>query len=112
MIEEDFDRVGLTSLKKALSDPSTQVILVDEVGPMELASREFEDIIDNVLGQNKVFLVTVQRKLAQQLKFQAEKSGIVAFFNLTLDNRTEISLKIVQLIKEALTKLPKGREQV
>jgi nucleoside-triphosphatase len=106
VIQEDFERVGLTSLQRAVDHPDTRVIVVDEVGPMELVSERFKDMIDYILKQNKVFLATVHRRIARTLELKAKRNGEVKAFNLTLNNRTEVPHEINILIRKALKQNP------
>ncbi len=54
---QDFERIGVTSIVKALAE--SHLIVIDEVGKMELFSRQFQNILLKVLDSPKTLLGTI-----------------------------------------------------
>jgi nucleoside-triphosphatase len=65
---------------------NSDVIICDEIGPMELKSREFIDSVKNLLEVDKKVIVVVHQKLQHLLtdEFRNKSSLII---NLDLENR-------------------------
>lgn len=53
----DISRIGVTAIAGALS--TADVIIVDEIGPMELCSAPFVVAVENVLGSSKAVIGTI-----------------------------------------------------
>ena len=54
---QDFERIGVTSIVKALA--KSHLIVIDEVGEMELFSRQFQNILLRILDSPKPLLGTI-----------------------------------------------------
>ncbi|MFZ0892948.1 MAG: NTPase [Candidatus Nitrosopolaris sp.] len=69
---------------------NSDVIICDEIGPMELKSKEFIDSIKNLLEVNKKVIVVVHQKLQHPLtdEFRNKSSLLI---NLDLKNREKVN---------------------
>jgi nucleoside-triphosphatase len=69
---------------------NSDVIICDEIGPMELKSSEFIDSVKNLLVVDKKVIVVVHQKLQHPLieQFKRKSSLII---NLDLENRAKVS---------------------
>ena len=69
---------------------NSDVIICDEIGPMELKSKEFVDAARNLITTNKNVIVVVHQKLDHPLikEFREKSSSLIS---ITLGNRNEIS---------------------
>ncbi len=56
---EDLERVGVAALWRALEQPHVAVVVIDEIGRMELFSSEFRDAVRAALAGPKWVLATV-----------------------------------------------------
>jgi len=56
---EDLERIGIQALE-TVSDPRTDFAIVDEVGPMEMASASFRSSLVKVFHSGKPILATVK----------------------------------------------------
>jgi nucleoside-triphosphatase len=67
-----------------------EVIICDEIGPMELKSREFIDTVKNLLYVDKKVIVVVHQKLQHPLtdEFRNKSSLLI---NLDLENREKVN---------------------
>jgi nucleoside-triphosphatase len=69
---------------------NSDVIICDEIGPMELKSREFIDSVKNLLYVDKKVIVVVHQKLQHLLtdEFRHRSSLLI---NLDLENRDKVN---------------------
>ncbi|MGI0022145.1 MAG: nucleoside-triphosphatase, partial [Nitrososphaeraceae archaeon] len=67
----------------------SDVIICDEIGPMELKSREFIDSVKNLLVVDKKVVVVVHQKLQHPLIEQFKKKSSL-IINLDLENRAKV----------------------
>jgi nucleoside-triphosphatase len=49
----DLERVGVAALQKAVAEPGITVVVVDEIGKMELFSAAFRDVVESALASPK-----------------------------------------------------------
>lgn len=68
----------------------SDVIICDEIGPMELKSREFIDSVKNLLVVDKKVVVVVHQKLQHPLIEQFKKKSSL-IINLDLENRAKVN---------------------
>jgi nucleoside-triphosphatase len=73
---------------------NSDVIICDEIGPMELKSREFIDSVKNLLVVDKKAIVVVHQKLKHPLIEQFKKKSSL-IINLDLENRSKVSQILV-----------------
>lgn len=90
--------VELTSIErfsKNLEWDDSEIIIIDEIGPMELKSKEFIKMIEMILLSDKSCLFTIHLKSGHFLLKKVRKE----FEVLVIDekNRDSIADKIVQL---------------
>ena len=82
---EDLDRVGAGAILSAIKD--AELIVIDEVGPMELTSKRFKEAVQGALACGKPVLGTVHRN-AQDPLVRAIKSGAgIEIIEVTSQNR-------------------------
>ncbi len=58
---DELDRVGVSAIRRALVE--ADLIVIDEIGPMEYKSDEFVRVIGEVLKSEKPLLAVVHRKM-------------------------------------------------
>ncbi len=63
----DLDRIGTHAITDALARPETQILLIDEIGPMELKSKRFVEAVEQALGSDKHLMLTVHQRSAHEL---------------------------------------------
>lgn len=74
---------------------SCDVIICDEIGPMELKSIEFVDSVKNLLEVNKKLIVVVHQKLHHPLidQFRNKSSLLI---NIDMENREKVNEILLQ----------------
>ena len=96
---EAVDRVGVSALKEALSQ--NKIVVIDEIGRMELVSNRFRDIALKALDSPKIVLGTIAMKdtnFAKKIKDRKDTKII----RLTRENFGEVETHVGRLIWKAL----------
>ena len=90
-----FERIALPALQDAVQ--MKRIIVIDEIGKMELASRKFCDAVREVLSSGKLVLATImqhQHPFADQIKALPG----VEVIEITVQNRREVPTRIGEMI--------------
>jgi nucleoside-triphosphatase len=68
---------------------ASEAIICDEIGPMELKSKEFVDAVKNLLNTDKKIIVIMHQKLEHPLtdEFRKKSSPLI---NINLGNRERV----------------------
>ena len=100
---KDIKNIGVKALEKAIEQ--ADVIVIDEIGPMELYSNEFKDAVEKAFKSNKVVLATIHIKADRDPFGRRIKSfPDVVLYTVTLGNRDKLPFEIFNKIKEHLGK--------
>ncbi|MCK4358810.1 MAG: NTPase [Candidatus Cloacimonetes bacterium] len=89
---EAFEKIGIPALKKA--NKSADLIIVDEIGKMEMFSSNFCKILEEIFDSPKPLLATIKKidcKLTAKLKSRDD----VEIYDLTIDNRNKMVDRII-----------------
>jgi len=100
---EVVDLMGVTAIKNALSN--SQIVVIDEIGRMELTSKSFRDIIMACLDSKKLVLGTIAMKENNTSKKIKERQD-TRIIKLTRDNFHEVEKHIERLLSKALEVRP------
>lgn len=98
---EEFEKVGVSALKKACG--GYHLIIIDEIGKMELYSEEFKRTVEAVLDLPNSVLATIG-KFENKFVDKVKKRKDVVIFELTYRNRDEMPGKIVETLKGGFKK--------
>ncbi len=82
-----------------LYNKAYDIILVDELGPMELKSQEFRDAAKMLLALKKDRIVSIHKRLRDDL-IEEYKKRADRLFIITKENRDKIPEEIFRLIKK------------
>lgn len=81
----DLDRIGVKAIESATQ--KCAVVVVDELGPMELFSKQFKQAVQAALENSKVVLAVVHAKAKDPLIEHAKQLPDTELFTVTVDNR-------------------------
>jgi nucleoside-triphosphatase THEP1 len=93
-----LDRVGVSALRQALKE--ADLIVIDEIGKMELLSPQFKETVTQAINSDKRVLGTIMlspHPFADEVKRRPEAE----VFLVTRDNRTDVMKKILNWLTEA-----------
>jgi nucleoside-triphosphatase len=79
---------------------SSEIVVIDEVGPMELVSPEFRRAVQKCVDSGKPLLAVVHERLEDDLLNEL-RSRAVAKFTLSLENRESITEELGAKLLEA-----------
>ena len=89
---EDLNTIGAQAITEAVE--KCEVIVIDEVGPMELFSERFKEAVLKALKSHKLVLAVVHWKAQDALIDEAKKREDVETTSVTLENRERLHKQI------------------
>lgn len=89
---EDFEKVGVSALEDALNRRDIDLVIVDEVGPMEMYSEKFKALLKVLFGGVKPFIITLHRRLVGR----PFMPGSIDLVEVTLENRDYIAGQLAE----------------
>lgn len=96
----DIQRIGVTAIKHAIEE--ADVIIVDELGPMELHSMPFILAVEMALATPKPFVGTIHKRASHYLVAAIKSNQAYRIVELTPENRNEIPNTIVERIQSTI----------
>ena len=97
---EDLDKIGAEAIVSATK--SADLIIIDEVGPMELTSPRFKDAVQAALASAKSLLGTVHRNAQDPLARTIRSSPNIEIIEVTLLNRDSLPDVLVERFRMCL----------
>jgi nucleoside-triphosphatase len=96
---DSLNKVGVSALRQALKE--TDLIVIDEIGKMELLSSQFKEAVTQAINSNKKVLGTIMlnphpHPFADQIKRHPEVEVVL----VTRDNRTEVMKKVLNWLTQ------------
>ncbi len=95
-----LNQVGVRAVKDAIRNED--MILVDEIGKMQVESEEFNKIVKIALNVNKPMILTFNKKSRNPLLQDVRRRDDVRMLELTDVNRDLLPYKVVDLFKEEM----------
>ena len=92
---DDLDRIGARAIEEALQ---SDLIVVDEVGPMELSSKRFVAAVEKAIASDKPMLVVLHQWSQHPLAKKIRKTFRV--ITLSQENRDRIADEISMEMKK------------
>lgn len=90
---QDLVSIGVSAIADALN--GSDVVVIDEIGPMELFSRDFREVVAKAADQAKVLLCAVHKKAQNNLLGSLKTREDAQLFEVTADNRNALSKAIL-----------------
>lgn len=91
---EDLDNVGVASITRAVED--SEVIVIDEVGPMELHSEKFKDAVRKAAGTGKLVIGVIHRSSRDALIEELKGREDFELIKVTEANRDSLPANLIQ----------------
>ncbi len=94
---DSLDRVGVSVLRRALKE--SDLIVIDEIGKMELLSPQFKEAVTQAINSGKKVLGTIMlnpHPFADEIKSHPEVETLL----ITGDNRAEVMGKVLDWLTE------------
>ena len=96
---EAIEKIGISALENA--KVNADLIIIDEIGKMEMFSSKFCEILETIFNSSKPVLATIRLKdcpLTVKLKARED----VKLFNLTINNRNEMEKILLKVTNDLL----------
>ena len=93
---EEFDKYVETNL--SFKDKSIDLIVIDEIGKMELFSEKFKIFLKRIFASNMAILATIGLKLRHSIKNYILNLPSVRLLNLNRQNFQLLFQKVISLI--------------
>jgi nucleoside-triphosphatase len=90
----DIQRVGVASIQRALDE--ADVVIVDELGPMELHSTPLIQVMEMALASPKHLLGTIHKRASHDLVTTIKSNSAYRVTEVTKDNRSELPTEIAE----------------
>lgn len=100
---EDLNEVGTKAILKACRRAS--LIVIDEIGPMELYSNEFKKAVLEALNSDRIVLGTIHYRAKTAFTDAIRRREDIDLIEVTYNNRNELPKIIIEKILEKLAKL-------
>jgi len=99
----DLDAIGVSSILDAIGN--ADIVIVDEIGPMELFSSAFRDVVVQAVESDKPVLGTIHFGLRDSLVNNIKNREDAEIFEVTYENRETLHNLIIDKVVQSLQKL-------
>lgn len=99
-----LDNIGVKAIESSID--LADVIVIDEVGKLEVESQNFVEVVKDALEADKPLLLTLHKKSRNPLLQDIRRRDDVRILEVTPINKNILPYKIIPLIKEEITARP------
>ncbi len=92
----DLKTIGVNAIKNAMN---SELIVIDEIAPMEFKSPEFIHAVEGALGSDRNMLVVLHQKSNHPIAERIRKEFLV--YTVTPENRERLVSKIANILNES-----------
>ncbi len=92
-----LEEVGVKALEHAIDE--AEIIVIDEVGKMEVESKRFGDAVKRALEIDKPLILTLHKKSRNPLLQDIRRRDDVRILEVTPINRNLLPYKIIKLLR-------------
>ncbi len=85
---EDLNNIGARATLNAIED--ADIIIIDEIGPMELFSEKFKDAVKKAIGSGKTVIGTIHWKMRNAIIEEIRRREDAEIYAVTRENREEL----------------------
>ncbi len=97
---QDLNSIGARSIKDAIF--KADVVVVDEIGPMELFSDEFKDAVEEVLASQKPLIATIHYRMKAPMIQKLKSREDAHLIEISLENRDQLPILIAEEVAKLL----------
>ncbi|MBN1621917.1 MAG: hypothetical protein JW871_04935 [Endomicrobiales bacterium] len=92
-----LEKIGISSIKKALNEK--EIIVIDEIGSMEILSDEFRNVLLECFGSGKKVLATIRYK-SQPFTDEVKKMQNASLVFVSHENYLDVKKQIKQWLEQ------------
>jgi nucleoside-triphosphatase len=96
----DLDNIGAGSIRNAVTH--AQIIVIDEIGPMELHSSAFKEAVTQAVNSEKPLLGVIHHRARDPIIQQLRSRDDAEIFEVTYGNRLSIHNVLIERITQSL----------
>jgi len=100
-----LEAVGIPAIEKAILDEAIDIIIIDEIGKMEMISERFCEVVIEALDSDKPIMVTLHKKSRTPLLQDVRRRDDIRILEVTPVNRNLLPYKIEKIMREKLPPL-------
>ncbi len=102
---EALDEIGIPAIEKAINNEDIHIIIIDEIGKMEMLSERFCEAVVAALDCDKPIMITLHKKSRTPLLQDVRRRDDIRILEVTPVNRNLLPYKIEKIMKEKLPPL-------
>ena len=102
---EALDKIALPAIENAINDEKVNIIIIDEIGKMEMLSEKFCDMVIEALDSDKPIMVTLHKKSRTPLLQDVRRRDDMRILEVTPVNRNLLPYKIEKIMEDKLPPL-------
>ena len=100
-----LENVGIPAVEKAILDEEVSIIIIDEIGKMEMLSERFCEVVIEALDSDKPIMVTLHKKSRTPLLQDVRRRDDIRILEVTEVNRNLLPYKIEKIMADKLPPL-------
>jgi nucleoside-triphosphatase len=100
-----LENIGVPAIEKAITDENVNIIVIDEIGKMEMISEKFCEMVIEALESDKPILVTLHKKSRTPLLQDVRRRDDIRILEVTPVNKNLLPYKIEKIMEEKLPPL-------
>lgn len=101
----DLDEIGVNAVHNALKD--AEVTIIDEIGPMELFSKAFRQVVKDAVDSQKLLLGVIHQRARDPIIDSIKKRSDAELFEATNENRQRLHNILIERATQFLNENPK-----
>jgi nucleoside-triphosphatase len=102
---EALERIGVKAIADSIASPDVDIVIIDEVGKMEMHSEKFCKTVIEALDANKPVIMTLHKKSRNPLLQDIRRRDDVRILEVTAVNKNLLPYKIEKILKDKLDTL-------
>lgn len=102
----DTEQIGVNAVQNAVRE--SEVVVIDEIGPMELFSEAFQQAVNTAIKSNKLVLGVMHRNARNPLIDLIKKREDAEIFEVTTENRRQLHNILIENATQFLEGVHRG----
>jgi nucleoside-triphosphatase len=98
----NLESIGVEAINRSVEQ--NDVVVIDEIGPMELVSSKFCQATEKALNSNKLVIAVVHQKAQDQIVTEVKQRLDAEIITVSVENREGLADKLVDKAVEFLNK--------
>jgi len=100
-----LEKIGVPAIEKAIIDEDINIIIIDEIGKMEMLSERFCEMVIEAMDSDKPIMVTLHKKSRSPLLQDVRRRDDIRILEVTPVNRNLLPYKIEKIMESKLPPL-------